>query len=488
MIAISVADICKATNGTLKAGYQTSSTCHDICINNISTDTRTIQKNDLFIALKGPSFDAHDMLQSALDKGAAVLLVETESHIELPENTIVIAVEDTRIALGMLARFVKKTISGLKCAAITGSNGKTTCKELLSAILTVHTGDVDKVLATAGNFNNDIGLPLTLLRLHQQHKFAVVELGANHIGEIAYTSAIAKPDVALVNNVMPAHLEGFGSLQGVATAKAEIWSSLSDSGVAVVNLDANFADEFILQLQKKNQPFLGFSKENTNNTSSAPDVFATDIKFNELGQASFVLNFKKMNETQSTVIKLNLPGQHNVSNALAASAMALVLGCSLSCIQQGIASVQQVAGRVNSSVISPFLTIIDDTYNANSASVNAGIDLLAQYQAEHVLILGDMGELGEFAEEEHRVIGQYAQKMGIEQLFTVGNLSQLTTNEYNAGSKEIGAEHFLDKAALQLALTRYLSDKHSKAVILIKGSRSAKMEDIVNFIKDNFSQ
>lgn len=495
MITISVEQLCKATNGQLKKGYSCLAQCASVLINNVSTDTRTIQKNDLFIALKGPSFDAHQLLQSAIEKGAAILLVEADSQVKVATDVIVIEVADTRIALGLLASYVKQQINGLKSAAITGSNGKTTCKELLNAILTAHSGSADKVLATDGNFNNDIGLPLTLLRLQTQHQFAVLELGANHIGEIAYTSALAKPDVALVNNVMPAHLEGFGSLRGIATAKAEIWSSLNSAGIAVVNLDANFAQDFIKQLQKKQQNFVGFSIE-PENVSDA-DVFATNICSNDLGQASFILNVTpspslnnkqpQSKSLQNINVQLNLPGKHNVSNALAASAMALALGCSLQAIKQGLETLQQVAGRVNCTVISEQLTVIDDTYNANSASVKAAIDLLAQYQGEHLLICGDMGELGKFAEQEHQAIGEYAQKNGIEKLFTVGNLSELATNAYNAASENVGAEHFSDKQQLKYAIGDYLRTQRSNIVILVKGSRSAKMEEIVAFIKQKNS-
>ena len=500
MITLSVEQLCNATNGNLKKGYASLSHSAAVTFNNVSTDTRTIKSNDLFIALKGPSFDAHQLLQGALDKGASVLLVEANSTLTIPTDSIVVEVEDTRIALGLLGRYIKEQITGLKCAAITGSNGKTTCKELLSAILTVHSGNADKVLATAGNFNNDIGLPLTLLRLEAQHQFAVLELGANHIGEIAYTAALAKPDVALVNNVMPAHLEGFGSLEGVATAKSEIWSSLASDGVAVVNLDANFADDFIEQLQNKQQPFITFSRETETNKAVEADLFATAVHSNELGQSSFILNVKTsvllahkqaQNESvdsfQKIHVQLNLPGKHNVSNALAASAMALALGCSLNDIQQGLQTLQQVAGRVNCAVISETLTVIDDTYNANSASVSAGIDLLAQYPCERLLICGDMGELGDFAEQEHQTIGEYAQQQNINKLFTVGKLSQLATNAYNTASKNIGAEHFSEKQQLKSAIDVYLNAQKSKVVVLVKGSRSAKMEEIVAFIKQKFS-
>jgi UDP-N-acetylmuramoyl-tripeptide--D-alanyl-D-alanine ligase len=498
MISISVEQLCIATHGQLKSGYLPLNVCGQHIIRQVSTDTRTINQGDLFIALKGPTFDAHQLLDSALNKGAAVLLVEAKSELTIPNNTIVVEVADTRIALGLLGQFIKQQIQGLKSAAITGSNGKTTCKELLSAILTVHSGDVTKVLATAGNFNNDIGLPLTLLRLEPQHQFAVLELGANHIGEIAYTASLAQPDVALVNNIMPAHLEGFGSLEGVATAKSEIWSSLGAGGVAVVNLDASFAEQFMHSLHRKNQTTLAFSREAENIQDA--DVFATEINSNELGQAKFILNVKvsdllthihdqenAVNSVHQINIQLNLPGKHNVSNALAASTMALALGCSLTDIQQGLQTLQQVNGRVNCTAISPSLTVIDDTYNANSASVKAGIDLLAQYQGKHLLICGDMGELGEYATLEHQSIGEYAQQQQIEQLFTVGKLSQFATNAYNAAIENTVAKHFSDKQQLKLAVEAYLSGQQSKVVVLVKGSRSAKMEEIVAFIKQKFT-
>ena len=506
MISISVEEICTATNGVLKSDYQSLVDCDSVIINNVSTDTRTIKSGDLFIALKGPSFDAHKLLPNAIEKGVSVLLVEKSSDIFVDKKSIVIEVDDTRIALGLLSSFVKmkkvkKNNAGLKCAAITGSNGKTTCKELLSSILASHCGSADKVLATAGNFNNDIGLPLTLLRIEEQHEYAVVELGANHIGEIAYTSALAKPDVALVNNVMPAHLEGFGSLEGIANAKSEIWSSLTDSGTAIVNLDANFAEKFVQLLTDKKQPFLSFSTHSQETTDATADVFTTGITFNDVGQASFTLNAKASvfsvqdissqikdepsdkTSNQSIQLKLNLPGKHNVSNALAASSMALALGCSLDDIKQGLDNVKPVAGRVNVELLNPTLTVIDDTYNANSASVKAGIDLLAQHQAQRVLICGDMGELGAYAEAEHQAIGEYAQQHHIDRLFTVGRLSQLATNAYNAASQNTCAVHFSDKESLKLAVEDFLSNEASKVVVLVKGSRSAKMEEIVAFIK-----
>ncbi|MFT7052645.1 MAG: UDP-N-acetylmuramoyl-tripeptide--D-alanyl-D-alanine ligase [Psychromonas sp.] len=468
MISLTLAEIAKAT-----AGQVINCEHRETVFNNISTDTRHIQAGDLFIALRGEFYDAHQFLEKAVQQGAGALLIEQKTGIDLP----CILVKDTRIALGLLASYVRLQISGLKCAAITGSNGKTTTKELLSAILCSHTGDNETVLATAGNFNNDIGLPLTLLRLSEQVRYAVVELGANHLGEISYTAQLAKPDVALINNVMPAHLEGFGSLQGVAQAKGEIWSSLGEAGIAVVNLDADFASEYLTQLEKLNRQVFTFSSE-----GKKAHVYASNIAFSPLGKASFQLDVTLDMNPRVISIQLNLAGLHNVSNALAAATMAIALGCSLKEIQTGLSSVKQVNGRVDSRQINEFVTLIDDTYNANPASVEVAIDLLQQYSTARLLILGDMAELGEFSEHEHLLIGEYAAHKGIEKLITVGKLSAKIHQAFKqAGNAE--ALHFADKKQVNAYLKDLLLVQKNKLTILVKGSRGSKMEEVVNFIK-----
>jgi len=470
MISLTLAEIAKATAGqVINCEHQQS------VFNNISTNTRQIQSGDLFIALRGERYDAHQFLETALQQGAGALLIDQKTGINLP----CILVKDTRIALGLLASYLRQKISGLKCAAITGSNGKTTTKELLSAILGSHTGDPETVLATAGNFNNDIGLPLTLIRLSEKIRYAVVELGANHLGEIAYTAQLAKPDVALINNVMPAHLEGFGSLQGVAQAKGEIWSSLGETGIAVVNLDADFATEYLTQLKKLNRQVLTFSRED-----KKAHVYASNVEFSPLGKASFQLNAVLDMVPQVVSIELNLAGLHNVSNALAAATMAIALGCNLKEIQAGLSLVKQVSGRVDSSQITELVTLIDDTYNANPASVKVAIDLLQQYTGAHLLILGDMAELGEFSENEHLLIGEYAAQKGIEKLITVGKLTSMTDQAFKqAGKGE--ALHFSDKDQVNAYLRNVLLEQNDKLTILVKGSRGSKMEEIVNFIKQS---
>ena len=475
MISLTLAEIALATHGELLA----ANGAH-LSINSVCTDTRNIEPGCLFIALQGETFDAHQFLDNAQQAGATALLVHQQTNALLP----CILVKDTRIALGLLSAYVKRKITNLKCAAITGSNGKTTTKEMLAAILAAQCDSEDAVLATAGNFNNDIGLPLTLFRLSESHRFAVVELGANHLGEIAYTANLAKPDVALINNVMPAHLEGFGSIEGVAKAKGEIWSSLSKTGTGVVNLDAGFAADYINQLNAQQNQVVTFSQNDTNAT-----VFATNIEYDQLGRARFMLHHQQKN----ILISLNIAGKHNVSNALAAASMAIVLGCELGCINRGLGLLNEVSGRVNSTLINDNLLLIDDTYNANSASVKAAIDLLVQCTGEKILIFADMGELGKYAEQEHRSVGEYAATKGIEILLTVGKLTEFTQQAFKQLSKETSTAlshqsglHFDEKSDLKDHLQRYLQQTRNKQLtILVKGSRGAKMEEIIIYIKQS---
>ena len=468
MISLSLAEITKAVNGELV-------NCEDelAIIENISTDTRSIQKGDLFIALSGEQFNAHAFLSLAENARATAVLVSESSDCNLPT----IIVKDTRLALGALAAYVKKQIVGLRTVAITGSNGKTTTKEMLASILNVLCAKESAVLATAGNFNNEIGVPLTLLRLTKKTEFAVLELGANHLGEIAYTSSLVQPDVALINNVMPAHLEGFGSIEGIAKAKGEIWGSLGSKSIAVVNLDADFSADYLVQLTSKKVKILTFSQKTTD-----AKIFATDIRFDDQGRSCFKLNVN----SQSIYVAVNLSGQHNISNALAASAIATALGCELSTIQKGLENLASVAGRVNTCEITENIRLIDDTYNANSASIKAAIDLLQQCKGQNTLVLGDMAELGTFTKKEHQTIGDYAAMRDIDSLLTVGTHTLLTSEAFKRSSGK-HALHFENKNALITHLKNQI-EKHAQnehldpLTILVKGSRGAKMEDVVNAI------
>lgn len=433
----------------------------DIQIQSVSTDSRNINQGDLFIALKGPNFDGHQFAADVIAKGAAALIVEQQLDLAVPQ----IIVADTRLALGALGAAVKQKINP-KSVAVTGSVGKTTVKEMMAAIL----DRIGNVLATAGNFNNDIGAPLTLLRLTQQHQYAVMELGANHLGEIAYTSSLVKPEVSIITNVAAAHLEGFGDLFGVARAKGEIYGSLGHDGVAIVPLDSEFSDYWLKRLQDK--------KVLTFSSTQPADFTAEHVVLNEQGCASFDLVCPQ----GRIFVQLVLPGKHNVANALAAAAATLTLGASLTDVQLGLAAMKPVKGRINVTVASDKLRLIDDTYNANSESTKAAIDLLATYPGFRVLVFGDMGELGADARLYHEEVGLYAKQKGINLLFTLGVLSQSASDLFNGQ----GA-HFSSRQQLIQKLSPIL-DEQSDATVLVKGSRSAKMELVVQDLLERCQQ
>lgn len=433
----------------------------DIQIQSVSTDSRNITQGDLFIALKGPNFDGHQFAADVISKGAVALIVEQQLPVAVPQ----IIVADTRLALGALGAAVKQKVNP-KSVAVTGSVGKTTVKEMMAAIL----DRIGNVLATAGNFNNDIGAPLTLLRLTEQHQYAVMELGANHLGEIAYTSSLVKPEVSIITNVAAAHLEGFGDLFGVARAKGEIYGSLGADGVAIVPLDSEFSDYWLKRLQDKT--VLTFS------STQPADFNAEHIVLNEQGCASFDLVCPQ----GRIFIQLVLPGKHNVANALAAAAATLALGASLTDVQLGLAAMKPVKGRINVTQASDKLRLIDDTYNANSESTKAAIDLLATYPGFRVLVFGDMGELGADARLYHEEVGLYAKQKGINLLFTLGVLSQSASDLFNGQ----GA-HFSSRQQLIQKLSPILNEQ-SSSTVLVKGSRSAKMELVVQDLLERCQQ
>lgn len=324
------------------------------------------------------------------------------------------------------------------------------------------------VLATAGNFNNDIGVPLTLLRLEKHHQFAVVELGANHLGEIAYTVDLVKPDAATIVNAAASHLEGFGSLFGVARAKSEIFKGLGDSGIAIINYDSQF-HEFWYGKIKRNK-VVSFSQDG--NVDS--DFYATDVSLGLDGCAAFEM----VTPYGSIGVALNIPGIHNIGNALVAAALSHSVGASLEDIREGLANIAQVKGRLNVKQLTNQVRLLDDTYNANVASVKAGIDLLASFSGHRLLVLGDMAELGEKARYYHQEVGEYAKSKGIDSLYSIGVLSQHASTVF----AEQGA-HFNDKKALIEELTSSLGHEQRDITILVKGSRSAKMEQVVAAIE-----
>jgi UDP-N-acetylmuramoyl-tripeptide--D-alanyl-D-alanine ligase len=425
---------------------------------NINTDTRSICDGEVFLALKGPNFDGHKFIADAKQKGAIGVIVQHKVDVDIVQ----FVVSDTRIALGNIGAAVMAQVNP-KTIAITGSVGKTTVKEMCAAILSVH-GDV---LATKGNFNNDIGVPLTLLRLEPQHRFAVIELGANHLGEIAYTTSMAKPDVAVVCNVAAAHLEGFGSLMGVAKAKGEIFDGLKDDGVAIVNCDSEFSQYWLDKL--KGRTVKCFS------STEKLDIWAENISLDENARASFLL----CTQEQKVPVTLALPGKHNVSNALIAAALTSEFDVSLEEIATALATMGDVKGRVNLIKVTDSLTVIDDTYNANVKSVKAAIDLLSDIQGHRILALGDMGELGEQARTYHQEVGEYAKQQGIDELYTLGVLSKYASDVFDKPNR-----HFSNREEMLKQIQTSLNNTNNKTTLVVKGSRSSRMEllvtDLVN--------
>lgn len=446
MIAAHTSIIAKAINGQFIGS--------DLTVSNVFTDSRAVIENGLFVALKGPNFDAHNFLSHVIEQGVKAVVVEQST--DLPVTQIV--VDDTRLALGKIAQFNRKKLQA-KMVAITGSNGKTTVKEMLSSILSQQ----GKTLATEGNLNNDLGAPLTLLKMNQDHDYGVIELGANHAGEIAYTAGITQPDVAVINNVSAAHIEGFGSLQGVANAKGEIYSALEKDAVAVVNDDDEFADFWKQYIQ---------SKMITYSTKKSADVIAEDIQLDENYCATFTLCYKQ----QKQKIQLPLSGFHHVNNALSAATCAIALDVSLASIAEGLAKTPVVKGRLISEVLPSGCRVIDDTYNANLDSMRAAIDLLKNYSTKKILVIGDMAELGKLDRKCHEQIGELAKKAGIDELYSYGVLSKYAHDFFDNQS-----QHFSDQDALIQELQLKAKDG---VTILVKGSRSAQMERVVEALRD----
>ena len=447
MIAFSLTETAKLLNGHVVGA--------DASFTSVSTDSRTLSEGDLFIALQGPNFDGHEYLNQVQTQGATAAMVSRQVESDLPQ----LQVADTRLGLGELAAHWRQA-SSAEVVAVTGSNGKTTVKEMIAAILSQQ----GRTLATLGNLNNDIGLPLTLLRL-QDEAYAVVELGANHPGEIKYLSDIAQPNIALLNNAGSAHLEGFGSLEGVARAKAEIISGLAEDGVFVFNADDPWAELWRELAAERAVCTFGLQAEA--DVSSPEAVIET-----HWDESGFISRFPVKTPVGEIEIDLPLAGRHNRMNALAAIAATQLMGVSLQQIRAGLMNLQPVQGRLQSRIGVGGVRIIDDSYNANPDSVVAAIAVLATAPGRRFLILGDLAELGSESEQLHEVLGQQACQAGIENLYCLGELSGAAARGFGAG-----AELFQDHDSLICALKKQLTEGDT---VLIKGSRSARMELVVN--------
>ncbi|QNN71596.1 UDP-N-acetylmuramoyl-tripeptide--D-alanyl-D-alanine ligase [Thermomonas carbonis] len=416
----------------------------------IATDTRALPGgNALFIALKGERFDGHAHVQAAIDGGCVAALAARELDIDTPH----VVVADTELALGAFAAAVQRERS-TKVLAITGSNGKTSVKTLLLSILQQLGG----AYANPGNRNNEIGLPLAVLDAPDDARFAVYEMGAGKPGDIAYLTEIARPDVALVNNIAPAHLERMGSMQGVAETKGAIYGALPADGVAVVNADDSFASTFIERAQGRGVLRFGID--------AAADVQARDIRIDADG-SRFVL----VSPHGDAEVRLPMPGRHNVRNALAAAAMAFAVGASLEQVRAGLEAVQPVAGRLVAHALRNGAVLVDDSYNANPGSLAAALDTLASSGNEAWVVLGDMRELGAEEIALHAQAGQQAKAAGIARLFALGELSAHAAQAFGDGALE-----FETHAALVDAL---LAGLRPGVRVLVKGSRGSAMDRIV---------
>ena len=430
----------RAVQGTLRGA--------DTEFTGVSTDTRRLTRGDLFVALTGPRFDGNAFVAQAAQSGAVGALVSRA--IEAPIPTVV--VDDTRLALGRLAADWRSRFN-IPLVAVTGSNGKTTVKNMIAAIL----AERGATLATAGNLNNDIGVPLTLLRLRARDRFAVIEMGMNHSGEIDTLTHLASPTVALVNNAAAAHLAGLGSVEAVAHAKGEIFSGLAADGTAVINADDPYAG--LWRNLAGTRRLLSFGLD------QAADIHAT---YTLEDRGSLIHLHTPHGET---TMRLPLLGRHNVMNALAASGAALAAGASLADIQAGLEKLKAVSGRLEIKRGVHGARVLDDSYNANPDSLAAGIEVLRNAGGVRVLVFGDMGELGESAGALHRRIGALAHQVGIEHLYALGELSREAVSAFGSG-----AQHFETHEAMTEALRHNL---RAGMTVLVKGSRAMKMERIV---------
>ena len=434
-------------------------------VNGVSTDTRKIAPNDLYIALRGERFDGADFVAQAKQSGAAAAMLNQDSYeshrASFAADFPILLVDDTRLALGQLAAYWRRQFD-IPLVAITGSNGKTTVKEMIASILRVAAGGDAAVLATAGNFNNDIGMPLTLLKLGAQHRYAVIEMGMNHPGEIDYLTQIAMPQVALINNASGAHLEGMGSVRAVAEAKGEIFTGLQHEGSAIINADDEHAS-----LWRKLAGVHSLLEFGLNNDADVSGVWHP--------QGSG-LRLEVKTPSGDFTADLQVPGEHNARNALAATAAAIALNLPLESIVEGLEKFAGVAGRLQRKAGKNAAIVIDDTYNANPASLQAAIAVLASAPGRRVLVLGDMGELGENAAAFHAGIGKAAREAEIDRLCALGELSREAVAEFGAG-----AEHFGTLEQLLAALDGELNEG---TTLLVKGSRFMKMERVVSHCVD----
>jgi UDP-N-acetylmuramoyl-tripeptide--D-alanyl-D-alanine ligase len=418
----------------------------------VSTDTRALRAGEIYLALRGPRFDGNDFIDAAAAAGAIAAVVDRPvAGAPLP----LIQVADGQAALTAAARGWRERFAGV-VVGVAGSNGKTTVKEMTAAILAQR----GACLATRGNLNNHIGVPLTVLRLSDEHRSAVIEIGANRPGEVADLVRIARPDVGLITNAGAEHLEGFGDIDGVARAEGEMVAGLDADDVAILNADDPYADLWRGMTRAR---VVTFGIDDA-------DFSAVDVS-EELADSGFRTTYTLRTPQGTRAVRLNVGGRHNLRNSLAAAAAAVSAGASLDDVVAGLAAMQPVAGRLQPGRTTQGARLIDDSYNANPSSMRAGIDVLVSMPGRHWLVMGDMGELGEHARTSHVEVGQYARERGVQRLFATGPLSTLAVEAFGAG-----AEWFADTEALARTVNAALTPD---VTLLVKGSRSNRLERVV---------
>ena len=444
-------ELCQIVQGELQG--------EDVAFATVSIDTRTLKPGDLFIAISGQRFDGHDFVNAAAERGACAAIVEHPVDSPLPQ----VRVADARIALGKLGAAWRNAYLG-QVVGLTGSNGKTTAKEMIAAVLSVNA----KVLSTRGNLNNDLGVPLTLLGIQPDQRYAVIEMGANHLGEIAYVAALARPDVALITNAGEAHLEGFGSREGIARGKGEIIAALKDDGIAILNADDQFFEFWKELAGTRNVISFGFGND--------ADVhgIADSVRVNWEGDR-FNTRFSCEHQGIRHEIALHLAGRHNVANALAAAATAVALGVDFAQIKQGLSQLFPVAGRIQPDRAANGALMINDTYNANPSSFKAALDVLLEMPGQPWVALGAFGELGKTSDTLHADLGRQAKAMGVARLYATGPFADKAVAAFGPN-----AQYFSNQADLIETIAVELKPD---VALLVKGSRSQQMERVIEALR-----
>jgi UDP-N-acetylmuramoyl-tripeptide--D-alanyl-D-alanine ligase len=435
----------------------------DAAFASVGSDSRSLRGGELFIALRGERFDGHEFIAAAKQSGAAAAMVAADAAgLAAQSGLPLIVVDDTRLGLGRLSSHWRKRFA-IPLVAVTGSNGKTTVKEMIASVLRAQHGE-EHTLATQGNLNNDIGLPLTLLRLRARHRCAVIELGMNHPGETAYLASLAAPTVALVNNAQREHQEFMKSVADVAREHGAVFAELGAGGVAVINADDDFA---------------GYWRSLVVGRPAARGAvrildFGVDRPAQVTGRYQFTgfgSDIALRTPAGDASVRLQVPGRHNVMNAVAAASAAIASGAGLDAVARGLESFRAVKGRMQRKTGHSGAVVIDDSYNANPDSVRAAIDVLAAQRGVTLLVLGDMGEVGEQGDAFHEEIGRYAKAKGIRRLLATGTLSVRAAAAFGEG-----ATHFPDFDRLVAAA---VAESGADAVVLVKGSRFMRMERVV---------